>query len=106
MKTFASRFRISFQTSAAAATFFASAVYASSVTPPAATASANELVVSTDCTLAPAVFLNAGSTDPLEYEASTVAEIAESFGVKATYRCIHFRGNVAASLTAAIATGK
>lgn len=66
MKTFANRFGISFQTSAAAATFFASAVYASPVTPPAASASATELVVSTDCTSAPAVFLEDGSTDHME----------------------------------------
>lgn len=90
--------RVSFLMLATAAFCFAAGAYASPVTPPAVVASAGELVVCSDYTSAPAIFLNAGSSDPVGYEAEMVAEIAKSFGVKATFRNIQFKGIIAALL--------
>ncbi len=74
------------------------AAAASRIAAPASVASAGELVVCTDLTSAPAIFLAPGSTDPKGYEAEMTAKIADLLGVKPTYRNVQFKGIIAALL--------
>jgi len=68
------------------------------IAPPARIAEAGELLICSDFTAAPAVFVAPGSTEPQGYEAEMAREMASLLGVKATFQNVQFKGIIAALL--------